>query len=172
MKRALPFLCFATICLADPTSDLKTHVWESADKDKDGKPDTRLETITRSNTRILGVMTRTQGGVTTMSHEFRVGGEIVMIESDEDGNGSYETIIIYNPPKEDLEAFTRKPDGTVTPVDAKTLAAFKEQHAAISKFWDEALGEKADPAKFPDAAAQELQKKLKDGEAQKTKSTE
>lgn len=171
MKRAFFLLCLATSCLAEPATDLKTHVWESGDKDKDGEPDTRIETTTRGKTRVLRVMRRTEAGITKTSREFVVSGDTVMIEIDEDGNGSYETIVIYNSPKNDMEAFVRRVDGSVVPVDAKTLAALKEQHAATSEFWSQSLGEKADPAKFPDAA-KDLQKKLKEAEAQKTKATE
>jgi ABC-type Fe3+-hydroxamate transport system substrate-binding protein len=95
-----------------------------------------------------------------------VGGEMVMMEADEDGDGFFETTIVYRPSKSDMEVFTRSRDGSVTPVSAHTLAAYKKQHAAITELWDHAFDKDTDADKFIDRM-QDTQRKIRDAEKEK-----
>lgn len=91
---------------------------------------------------------------------------MVAVESDEGGDGFFEQLATYRSGTEDMEVFTRQRDGTVQPVSAQTLAAFKKEHAAISEFWDNAFSKDADPNKLGDTI-RKTQKKIRDAEKEK-----
>ena len=52
-----------------------------------------------------------------------------MAESDEDGDGSLESITVFRPDTDDFEMFTRQADGTVRPVSTQKLDSIKRQEA-------------------------------------------
>ena len=66
-----------------------------------------------------------------------------------------------------MEVFTRQVDGSVWPVSAQTLAAYKKQHAAISEFWDKAFHKDTDTDKAMEMM-KETQKKIRAAEREKT----
>ena len=154
----------AKVLEEDRDEDLTTKVFEH-DRDKDGKFERRIETISRDSTAILRVFTKINDGVTNTSRSYQVADDLVMTESDDDGDGVFETIAIYHPAKSEMEVFTRKKDGSVQPVDAQTLAAYKRQNAAISDFWDKAYDTDEDNII---ELIQETQKQIRDAEKEKT----
>ena len=167
MKLFVIFVLFVAVgCRAQNTNDITTKVFER-DRDKDGKPDVRIETVSRGKTPILRVHQSTKGGVTGTTRSFMVGGDTVMMEADENGDGFFETIAVYHAAKNDMEVFTRQRDGSVQAVSAQTLEAYKEQHAALTEFWDKAFDKDTDPDKIGDRI-QETQKKIRDAEKEKT----
>jgi hypothetical protein len=101
-----------------------------------GKSRLRSETVYRGKTPILRVLRTTRDGVTKTSRSYEVGGSLVMIESDEDGDGHFESITLFRPGTDDLEMFTREPDGSVKPVSTRTLLATRKQFAAFGDFTD------------------------------------
>ncbi|HWQ92396.1 MAG TPA: hypothetical protein VN673_12040 [Clostridia bacterium] len=133
---------------AQDTSDITTRVSER--RNTDGSLRWRNETTFRDGTKILFVHHSTKGGVTNTSRSYLVGGEVAMMEVDEDGNGSFETFIVYRPEKKDIEVFTRMQDGSVQPASSKTLATLKQQHAAFDEFFMEAFDKSMDANKFVD----------------------
>jgi hypothetical protein len=167
MKLFAIFILFVALgCRAQDTKDITTKVFER-DRDKDGKPDVRIETVSRGKTAILRVHRTIKGGVTNTARSYMVAGDSVMTESDEDGDGVFETVAIYHPAKTEMEVFTRQTDGSVRPVSAQTLAAYKKQHAAISEFWDNAFDKDTDTDKAMEMM-KETQKKIRDAEKEKT----
>jgi hypothetical protein len=138
MKIFVILFLFAVVeCNGEETNSITTRVFER-DRDKDGKIDQRVETVSRGRTIILRVYTTIRGGITNISRSFFSGGEMVMTESDENGDGFFEKVAVYNPVREnELEVFERHIDGSVHPVSAGVLAAYKEQHIAISKFFED-----------------------------------
>ena len=77
----------------------------------------------------------------------------------------YETLLIKNTKTNDLEVFSRRADGTVWPVDAKTLALIKQQDSDMKKFWDKAFDKNTDFVQSSKALREKLQK----AEKEKTK---
>jgi hypothetical protein len=65
-----------------------------------------------------------------------VGGDLVMTESDEHKSGRFDTVAVYHPGTEEMEVFTRLPDGSVTPASTHVVQAYKKQNAEISEFID------------------------------------
>lgn len=137
------------------------------DRDKDGKPDFRVESLFRGKERVMVVWSKpnTQGVWSVTSRAYYTGGDMVAVESDEDGDGFFEQLATYRSGTEDMEVFTRQRDGTVQPVSAQTLAAFKKQNAAIKEFWDR-FWDRTDSDKLEDSI-QETQKKFRDAEKEK-----
>jgi hypothetical protein len=59
-----------------------------------------------------------------------------MIESDENGDGFFESVAVFDPVTDDFEMFTRQADGSVKPVSTEALEAIKKKKVAA----DESLG--------------------------------
>jgi hypothetical protein len=162
------FLLFVALRgLAVDTSDITNRVVERHGTN-DGRVDYRVEYVYRGKSKVLAVMSRRnmQGLLAVTSRSYLVGGDLVMTESDEDGDGVFETIAVYRPGTDDMEVFTRQPDGSIRPVSTQTLQAYKKQNAAISEFWDKAFDKKFDEKKLPDLI-RETQKKIQEAEHQK-----
>ena len=134
-KTLIILLLFAVFnCYAD---DITNKVFVK--KDQNGKVIFRLEKIYRSGSEIMMVTSRTnlQGALVVTSRSYLVNGNLVMTESDENKDGTFETIAIYNPPTGDMEIFIRQPDGSVKPASTEILQTYKKQNAKISKFWND-----------------------------------
>jgi len=132
-----------------------------------GKVHVHMETFYREKMPILRIWRQTEAGITKITRSYQVG-DIEVIESDDKGDGTFETLILFNMKTKEMEAYLRKPDGSAIPVTEKTLAATKEQFEAIETFWNETLGKGVGTEKFRDAG-KELKRKLKEAEEQKHK---
>jgi hypothetical protein len=134
MKQFLPFLVLcSSLCFAAETSDITTKVTE-VDSDKDGRPNVRAERVFRGKDEVLQTLrTRRKTGVTTTARSYSVAGDLLMIESDGDGDGFFEKIVIFHPMKKDIEVFTRHPDGSVSPVSTEVLKAERKQHDRVTE---------------------------------------
>ncbi len=137
------------------------------DRDKDGKVDVRFETVYRGATKVLMITSRPNrhGVMTVWSRGYYVGGDLTMVEDDEDGDGVLETISVLRPG--DIEVFTRQSDGSVTPISADKLQVVKKQNAAIAEFWNKALQPDFDTSKAADLF-EETQQKIQDAAKKKT----
>jgi hypothetical protein len=167
MKRLFVAFVIACRCYAGDSTEIRTVVRDSPQRDTSGQPIAHLEETFRGKERILLTMRSIKGGVTSTTRTFIVGGVEVFVESDEDGNGRFDTIVAINEAKGGLEVFKRQPDGSVKPADEKTVAAFKRQFGAIAGFWDQMLGKDAPSDKFLESA-KALKKELQEAEKQKT----
>jgi hypothetical protein len=140
------------------TSEVTSQVFE---RDLNGgKTHYRIETFFRGKTRVLRVFRKTEAGVTTTTRSYEVG-DIMVIEGDE-------LLIVENTKTNQLEMFSRQPDGSVRPVDAKTLALTKEEFEEMSKFWTKAFDKSTDVHNFVESG-KALREKLKELEKAKTK---
>ncbi len=126
-----------------------------------------MESVFRAGERVMVVWSRpnTQGVWEVTARAYYAAGQMVAIESDEDRDGFFESLVVYRSGT-DMEAFTRQRDGSVQPVSAQALAAFKKQNAAISEFWDKAVSKDADQEKLEDSI-RETQKSIRDAEKEK-----
>jgi hypothetical protein len=150
---------------ADDGSDITTKASER--RNTDGTLRWRMETTSRGKTPILRVFQSTKEGVTSTSRSYLIDGDTVMMESDVDGDGFFETVTVYHSSKSDNEVFTQQRDGSVKPVSTQALKAYKKQQTAWTELWDKALGEDMDADKFFDRV-QQTQKKIRDAEKEKT----
>jgi hypothetical protein len=132
---AILILFCASLYGADSTTtnivgDITTKV--SGRTAKDGKPEVRIETVYRGKTKVLLILSRRnrQGVLAVVSRSYLVNGKLSMVESDEDGDGFFESVAVFDPVTDDFEMFTRQPDGTVKPVSTQILRATKKQKAA------------------------------------------
>jgi hypothetical protein len=73
----------------------------------------------------------TEGGKRTRA--FRVNGKTVMAESDEDGDGFFESFMVFDPETEDFEWFTRTTNNIVRPVASEKLQEAKSKKKAADK---------------------------------------
>jgi hypothetical protein len=80
-----------------------------------------IATTYRGDERILMVMT--YSNITTRT--FCLHGEPVYVESDENGDGFFESLMIAGETMDDFEQFTRKPDGTVEPISKEAFLEMK-----------------------------------------------
>lgn len=118
MKTLVAFLMLVAFgCCGQDTSGFTNKVTE-IDRDKDGKIDVRIETVYRGKTKVMMIMSRRnqQGVMAVTSRSFLADGKLVMVESDEDGDGSFEFVTVFRPDAESFEMFTRQSNGTVKPV--------------------------------------------------------
>jgi len=148
------------------TSDITSRVFEH---ERDGgKTRLRLETFYRGKTPVLRILQTTKAGVTKTSRSYEVGGDLVMIESDEDADGRFESVTLLHPGTSDLEMFTRKPDGSVRPESTEILQATKKQLATVDDVVA-TLFKKEDLTDDQIAdLIQRMRKKIQDAEKEKT----
>jgi hypothetical protein len=113
-----------------------------------GKPDLRIETVYRGDMKVLQIMSHRneQGAMVVVSRSYFVDGKLEMVESDNDGDGCFESVAIFNPKTEDFEMFTRQKDGTVKPISTEALATIKKKKAeadeSVKKMLQESAKEK------------------------------
>ena len=120
------------------------------DRDKDGKPDVRMEIISRDGQKEMMVMSRTDksGEWQINARSFYVGSHMAVTESDEDGDGFFEMVVVYREDPKDVNAFVREWDGSVRLADVNVVKALRKQDAVLSEFWSKPV---RDPDKI-DAA--------------------
>ncbi len=131
MKTLVAFLLLVAFgCWAQETSGITNKVTE-IDRDKDGKIDVRIETFYRGKTKVMMIISRRnqQGAMAVISRSYLADGKLVMVESNEDGDGTFESIAVFRPDADSFEMFTRQPDGTVKPVSTQKLDSIKRQKA-------------------------------------------
>ncbi len=133
-------LAVTTGCNGQETNGITKKVIEH-DKNKDGKPDIRIETVFRHGERIMVSWSKpdAKGDLRVSSRSYFVGGDMVTTESDDDKDGIFKTFVVYRAGSKEIEVFSRQRDGLVAPVSGQSLAAYKKQLAAINEFWDKAL---------------------------------
>ena len=131
MKTLVAFLLLVAFgCWAQETSGITNKVTE-IDRDKDGKIDVRIETFYRGKTKVMMIISRRnqQGAMAVISRSYLADGKLVMVESNEDGDGTFESITVFRSDADSFEMFTRQPDGTVKPVSTQKLDSIKRQKA-------------------------------------------
>jgi len=150
MKTLIAFLLLlALTSYADNSSGITNKMTE-IDRDKDGKIDVRIETVYRGKTKVMMILSRRNPqGVMAVTRSYLADGKLVMAESDEDGDGSFESITVFRPDTDSFEMFTRQADGTVKPVSTQKLDSIKRQKALA----DESLGKLLDN---PDMTSKEI----------------
>ena len=113
--------------------DITTKISERSGKD--GKPDLRIETVYRGKTKVMMILSRRnqQGTMVITSRSYLTDGKLVMVESDEDHDGTLESIAVFDPVTDDFEMFTRQPDGSVKPVSTQKLDSIKREKAVADE---------------------------------------
>ncbi len=117
-------------CCGQDTSGNTNRVTE-IDRDKDGKIDVRIETVYRGNTKVMMIMSHRnrQNVMAVTTRSYLADGKLVMVESDEDADGTLESITVFRPDTDSFEMFTRQADGSVKPVSTQKLDSIKRQKA-------------------------------------------
>jgi hypothetical protein len=164
---ALIGIFITAACFADDTSDITNKVFVK--KDKDSNPTFRMETVYRGKVKIMMIVYRPnkEGMMVVASRSYFVGGDLIATESDEKHDGTLQTFAVYHPGTNDMEIFTRQPDGSVEPVSTQALDAYKKQNAAMDEFWNKAFDTNMNEDKLPDLI-HDTQKKIQDAELEKT----
>ena len=143
---------------ASGTDELNTKTVD-VDSNKDGRPDLRMEVISRDSERQMMVMSRADksGEWKVTARSFYVGPHVGVTETDEDRDGFFEMFAVYRENPEDVNAFVRERDGSVHPADPTTVDALRKQTALLTEFW-------SNPVKDPenaDEAIEEIRDKIK-----------
>ncbi len=131
MKALVTLLLLVCLtCFGQDASGITNKVTE-IDRDKDGKIDVRIETAYRGKTKVMMTMSRRgqQGVMAIQSRSYFAEGKMVMVESDEDADGTLESITVFRTDTDDFEMFTRQADGTARPVSTEKLDSIKKQKA-------------------------------------------
>jgi hypothetical protein len=105
----------------------------------------RIDTTYRGEDRILMVMS--YSNVTTRT--FCLHGKPMYVESDEDGDGFFETFVISGETMEDFEQFKRKPDGTIEPISKEEYLDLKKKTQEATERMKQAFREvEKEPKRF------------------------
>ena len=123
-------LCCASVCGADISStnvvgDITTKI--SVASGVNGKPDVRIENVYRAGTKIMQVLSyrNGQGDFVVKSRAYCVDGKLHSVESDEDGDGFFESFSVFDPKTHHFEMFTRFRDGSVRPISSDVSGGVK-----------------------------------------------
>jgi hypothetical protein len=146
----LILLC-ATVYGADRTTNSAPEITTKVTDipGKGGKPDTRIETMSRGKTKVLMTMSRrnASGAMVVTTRCCLVAGKVVMAESDEHGDGVFRLVTVFNPSNpDDFEMFTRQPDGSLKPMSTEAVNAAKKKTAVADESLRKLL-EQADTSK-------------------------
>jgi hypothetical protein len=97
----------------------------------DGKPTVRIETLYRGKAKVFQIVSHCnkQGTLAVVSRAYFVSGKLHMVESDDDGDGFFESVMVFDPTTGSFEMFTRQADGSVNPVSTQKLDAIKREKA-------------------------------------------
>jgi hypothetical protein len=123
------------ITTTNVAGDITTVISER--RSDDGKPELRAETLYRSKEKILQIFSHPnkEGKTAMTSRTYFAGGKLVMVESDEDGDGTFSHFAVFLPGRDDLEMFTREPDRSVKPASTKEIELVKkESDLAVESF--------------------------------------
>lgn len=132
----LLLLCLCTVGCAQETATIEKKVLEQ-DKDKDGVADLRIETHTRGKTKVfIRMARRLPSGAWSVTHSYLLQGETVSMEEDRDGDGFFETLIVFDPPSKDFEVFSRRKDGSVAVASVEVKESYRKMFQAVDEFWD------------------------------------
>ncbi len=104
---------------------------------KPGVGNVTIENTYRGDERILMVMS--YSNVTTRT--LCLHGDPVYVESDEDGDGFFESLMISGDTMDDVEQFRRKPDGTIEPISEEEYLELKRKVGQASDRLNQALEE-------------------------------
>lgn len=120
------------------TNGITTKTSE-VDRDKDGRPDFRIEQFFRGNQKVMMVFSERglRGEWIVTSRSYEVGGTLVAMEHDEDRDGIFETLVLYRDGHKDLEVFDRQTDGSVRPASTHAVEGHRRLSAAFSGFFEE-----------------------------------
>lgn len=157
-------------CRSEDTSEITRKIHER-DRDGDGNPDSRIEQVFRGDLEVMIVFwskTSPTGEWVVTSRSYSAGTNMVMIESDQDGDGLFETLATYGSKPEDMQVFSRNPDGLVQPASPQNLAAHRKQTEAFEKFFGS-----LDKTMSDDELTEllnETQKKIQEAEIEKSAS--
>lgn len=77
------------------------------------------------------ILEMTEGGKRTRA--FRVNGKTVLVESDEDNDGIFESFVVFDPETDDFEWFTRTTNNVVRPVASDKLQDAKAKKKSADK---------------------------------------
>ncbi len=102
-----------------------------------------------------------KGKLVIDSRCYLVGGELVMLECAEHTPGKLDSIYIYVPGTDDMEAFTRQADGSVKPVSTRLLSAYKEMNATEKDLFKTLNNTNTTEAQW-EAKVQEIKDKVQD----------
>ena len=132
--------------------DITTKIFERVGKD--GKPDLRIETVYRGKTKVMIIASRRkqEGAMAITMREYLVDGKLVMVESDESGDGKLESVYVFEPNTDNFEIFARQPDGSVKPVSTQKLDSIKRQKAVA----DESMKKLLDKPDMTDKEIEDL----------------
>lgn len=147
------------VCQAAEADGLSSKVAE-VDRDKDGRPDVRMQVVSRGEAKQMMVMSRVDesGAWKVTARSFYVGPHMAVTESDDDGDGFFEMVAVYREDPEDVNAFVRERDGSVRPAEVKVVEALRKQNAVLTEFWSKP---QRDPEKM-EAAIMEAREKIKE----------
>ena len=164
-------LAYAADEKTSPTPAAPAAVKAVMDNDlPNGRGHIHTEMFYRGNqhTPIMQFHQKTVAGQTKTGRIFILG-DVTVYETEDDGDGRFRSVILFNDKTKQVEGFIEKRDGTAVPFDAKTfvpsdaktVAATKEQIDAAVSFWSETRGKE-----FL-GVAKALQEKLRDSEKKK-----
>jgi hypothetical protein len=122
----------ADIVTTNVVGDITTRI-----RERTSTPASYMETSYRGKKVVMRLMSLPIGnGKTNLSRSYYAAGEWVFMEEDDDGDGIFECVSIVIPDTDDLEIFTREPDGLVKPASTEKIRIVKEQIATTSKTTD------------------------------------
>jgi hypothetical protein len=126
-------------CAGGPGDDEVTV--KRSERQRDGQVVRTTERFYRKGSLILTtVKTLNSNGNWNTSRLFRIDKQTTFCESDEDGDGHFETVMINYGSKRSLEAFERSTDGSVVPLSSAKLKALNKQTAVLRKFFEKEIG--------------------------------
>ncbi len=130
-------------CISTPETpldpSLKIEIKEF-DKDQDGVNEIKLIRTFRDGKEVKAEVINSKNPANSF-RAFYVNGEYVMKETDEDSDGFFETLILYDTKTDNIEVFKRSKDGQLTPATRTEVSSKKKILKGIKEYFDKRLEE-------------------------------
>ena len=98
----------------------------------------KSETFFRNGRKILlTVKTLDKQGQWKVTRSYEIDKHTSVSESDEDGDGHFETLAIFYNEGKSIEAFERRKNGDVVPFSPQKLKVLREQYAKLSEIFEQ-----------------------------------
>lgn len=140
-------VCFSVSCskqnadaVTKPDTNSVTKKIVEQDRDGDGKPDLRIETQKRGKTTVfIKREKKLTNGAWSAVRNFMISGHEILIEEDKDGDGFFQTRIVFDQQSDDLEVFLLHKDGSVVVAASETREAYRRMFSAVKDIWSNPL---------------------------------
>lgn len=133
-------LCFWICCVSilGEETDIVTNKTLRRGKDNNGIPELQIETHRRGPEKVFVQIRKVRSrGVMSITSSYYVKGKLVCIEEDKNGDGVFETMVVFGADHHQFEVFVRNTNNAVAVAPSSIKRSYEAIFNTIEGFWDD-----------------------------------